>query len=643
MKIVCGSCGAKYSIADEKVQGKVFKIRCRKCSNVIVVKGSADGSSVEHLSAADAAEPMSSDFGGTAAASEWYVVIDGEQAGPMTPDEVEAQFASGRITAESFVWRDGMGDWSVLRDVEIFRHLVAQRGEEATHIVESPLRGAQRLAQEDPDGATAVVDGGLVRAAMEQSHAQQSAYDSFGSFGSSQPMAAAPAPHSSAQPAAGGFAASFGGGLGMNAYNEPASNNDGLFASLDKGSNGGLAYQSFAGIGSSSSFGSLELGGSGAATASVRPSESARSVASAPAASNGGGSPELISARNENSVLFSLSSLQKVEAVKADAGKDVPVTEGSGLIDIKSLATTHQAMMSGKPRDEAPVDVFAPGTMSMPAIMPRGSHRNNKPLFVAIGALSLLVVVGLGVVIYILATKEPEKEIVKEVIVKEAVPVDVPKTSGMSKEEVEAMLAEERLKMAAANANKPAEHGGEEVGGKDDGGKTSKKSGDKKSGDKVAVKGDDKGNDKPAAKPAEDKPKSDKKKSSDSIDSLMEGLDKEPKKMNDSKKAVAAVKEKEPEPAAQEKLSKSDVQNTINKYAARVDDCASSSNKGALKGTMFVKFSVEPSGAVSDPTVDSANFKGTDVGECVIKVVKSMKFPASQQGIPSIKYPFILR
>ena len=39
MKIVCDSCGAKYSIADEKVAGKVFKIRCKKCSSVIVVRG----------------------------------------------------------------------------------------------------------------------------------------------------------------------------------------------------------------------------------------------------------------------------------------------------------------------------------------------------------------------------------------------------------------------------------------------------------------------------------------------------------------------------------------------------------------------------------------------------------------------------
>ena len=39
MKIVCESCGAKYSIADDRVTGKVFKIRCKRCSEVIIVRG----------------------------------------------------------------------------------------------------------------------------------------------------------------------------------------------------------------------------------------------------------------------------------------------------------------------------------------------------------------------------------------------------------------------------------------------------------------------------------------------------------------------------------------------------------------------------------------------------------------------------
>src|SRR5512137_2560772 len=39
MKIICDNCATKYSIADEKVRGKVFKIRCKKCSHIIVVRG----------------------------------------------------------------------------------------------------------------------------------------------------------------------------------------------------------------------------------------------------------------------------------------------------------------------------------------------------------------------------------------------------------------------------------------------------------------------------------------------------------------------------------------------------------------------------------------------------------------------------
>ncbi len=39
MKVTCQSCQAKYSIADEKVRGKVAKIRCKKCGTTIIVNG----------------------------------------------------------------------------------------------------------------------------------------------------------------------------------------------------------------------------------------------------------------------------------------------------------------------------------------------------------------------------------------------------------------------------------------------------------------------------------------------------------------------------------------------------------------------------------------------------------------------------
>ena len=50
MKIQCQSCQAKYTIADEKVLGKVVKIRCKKCSATIVINGN------EHQQSDDGAD-----------------------------------------------------------------------------------------------------------------------------------------------------------------------------------------------------------------------------------------------------------------------------------------------------------------------------------------------------------------------------------------------------------------------------------------------------------------------------------------------------------------------------------------------------------------------------------------------------------
>src|SRR6478609_5562195 len=146
MKIVCDNCATKYSIADEKVRGKVFKIRCKKCSHIIVVRGGADG----NLEASR--EPAQADGGGfpgdegqTIAASGgrgtpaagvaavptggssgdavWHLVIDREQVGPLSPAEVRTKFSNGEIDVETYAWREGFGDWLRLGSIEDFRDL----------------------------------------------------------------------------------------------------------------------------------------------------------------------------------------------------------------------------------------------------------------------------------------------------------------------------------------------------------------------------------------------------------------------------------------------------------------------------------------------------------------------------------------
>ena len=76
MKIVCDNCSTKYSIADEKVRGKVFKIKCKKCSHIIVVKGN-EGGEVGVDSGAGAAEPAAEAPAEAAPAGDgWHVEAD---------------------------------------------------------------------------------------------------------------------------------------------------------------------------------------------------------------------------------------------------------------------------------------------------------------------------------------------------------------------------------------------------------------------------------------------------------------------------------------------------------------------------------------------------------------------------------------
>ncbi|MEZ4287339.1 MAG: GYF domain-containing protein [Polyangiales bacterium] len=119
MKIVCENCSAKYSIADEKVAGKVFKIRCKRCDSVIVVRGDS-GAAQMHSNDDDSATRVH-DYENEVL---WHVVIEGEQKGPMTAIQLVALFARNELDLDSYVWREGFQDWSPLRDVPDLLNLV---------------------------------------------------------------------------------------------------------------------------------------------------------------------------------------------------------------------------------------------------------------------------------------------------------------------------------------------------------------------------------------------------------------------------------------------------------------------------------------------------------------------------------------
>jgi predicted Zn finger-like uncharacterized protein len=199
MKIVCDACQAKYSISDDKVQGKVFKIRCKKCSNIIVVRGGA--SAAEPAPAPEQQKDTRVyDYGyeggqGAPAADDqvWHVVINQDQVGPMTAAEVQERFARSEIDAETYVWREGFADWLPLAQVDQFAALATSGSTTAAlggggggHAAVAAMFGGGT----DESGTVRSDPGDLFAAASASSkHADDDSGDLFGR----KPAAAAPA------------------------------------------------------------------------------------------------------------------------------------------------------------------------------------------------------------------------------------------------------------------------------------------------------------------------------------------------------------------------------------------------------------------------------------------------------------------
>ncbi len=111
MKITCQSCQSKYTVSDEKVQGKTVKIKCRKCGATILVNSSGATSQ----SNGGVADPVSTSGG--AEGSYLVNVSDGDQR-TMTAADLVAAYQSGVVNAETYVWADGMADWQPIAQVD---------------------------------------------------------------------------------------------------------------------------------------------------------------------------------------------------------------------------------------------------------------------------------------------------------------------------------------------------------------------------------------------------------------------------------------------------------------------------------------------------------------------------------------------
>lgn len=115
MKFYCDSCNAKYLINDEKVAGKILKIKCKKCQHIIIVREPAElAASRATGSSPQALRPPSEGV-------EWFYAISGQTYGPHSLDELEGRFSTGQLGDEAYVWNHTMAGWIPATDAPEFR------------------------------------------------------------------------------------------------------------------------------------------------------------------------------------------------------------------------------------------------------------------------------------------------------------------------------------------------------------------------------------------------------------------------------------------------------------------------------------------------------------------------------------------
>ena len=360
MKIVCESCGAKYSIADEKVAGKVFKIRCKKCSEVIVVRG--DQGEDEATRVADvgqaAAPPVEAD-------TVWHIVVNGDQQGPFSPGQIGEMISAGTVDWDAYVWREGFDNWLPVRDVEPLVQAITNGGDAAGGDAGGGGGGGDMGA--DPFGDAAPASGGL-----------------FGGGGGASAFAAEPAPAPAARAARAGGGDLFAqANAGSSPFGGGGDDDDGVVASAQ----------------------SPRVSSQQAALTGQRNENSvlfslANLQALATGTPGGGGSS-------------SSSSSSQSSSSQPKAG--MAAGEGSGLIDIRALAGAGGSgggmMMGGgsAPSKKESIDdllsigsggsPFAP-TLGAPMLAPAKQEGGNKGLIIGVG-LGVVAIVAMAAVVLV--------------------------------------------------------------------------------------------------------------------------------------------------------------------------------------------------------------------------------------------------
>jgi len=353
---------------------------------------------------------------------------------------------------------------------------------------------------------------------------------------------------------------------------------------------------------------------------------------------------ELKGARHDDSVLFSLSSLQALASSSKEPARAVQTTAGeggSGLIDIRSL---QGGAPSGPSASTAKAeDIFSMGgggfgqPIGIPSLLQPTEKKSNTLLYVlgGVGGFAVLAVIVLVVLVFGLGIgRQPAEEQTGK---------------QLNEEELKAKLLAELQKSGMANTQpsgtqltgtQPSENtqAGTEEGSEEEevGADGTKKKGGKK---KKGAGGEE------AAGETEEEETGSGDKTSKAADDLLSLIDKATSKekggAKETTKTTPKVEEKTTTAPAElpSTPSKNDVLSAMKKVTGKVKACAKGQTGKAVTSIVFSG----SSGKATSAKVIGGEFAGTPAASCIAGAAQSASVPKFKQSSFSVTYPFVVK
>jgi TonB family protein len=122
--------------------------------------------------------------------------------------------------------------------------------------------------------------------------------------------------------------------------------------------------------------------------------------------------------------------------------------------------------------------------------------------------------------------------------------------------------------------------------------------------------------------------------------------DKKPAEKPADKKRPATEKSPDRGPLMTTSLPKEFIQRVIRKNIKQVQFCYERSLvvSPRLAGKVVVKFTIGPTGAVTEASVGNSTLQDQKVEACILKAIRRWKFPSPKGGgIVDVSYPFVFK